>query len=74
IPKSQPKFGQTEIKGLMGKQDSRVYEFADFRLETAERILSCDGKVVPLRPKLFELLVFLIERRGEILEKTKSIP
>jgi len=53
----------------MGKQDNRVYEFADFRLETAERILSRDGKVIPLRPKLFDLLVFLIEHRGEILEK-----
>lgn len=53
----------------MGKEDNRVYEFAGFRLERAERILLCDGKVIPLRPKLFDLLVFLIEHRGEILEK-----
>jgi DNA-binding winged helix-turn-helix (wHTH) protein len=35
----------------------------------AERVLLREGKAVPLRPKLFELLIFLIERRGEILEK-----
>jgi DNA-binding winged helix-turn-helix (wHTH) protein len=53
----------------MKKQDNRVFEFADFRLEMAERLLLREGKAVPLRPKLFDLLVFLIERRGEILEK-----
>ncbi|MEP7340922.1 MAG: transcriptional regulator [Acidobacteriota bacterium] len=53
----------------MKKQDNRVYEFADFRLEMGERALLRGGQTVPLRPKIFELLVFLIEHRGEILEK-----
>jgi len=48
---------------------ARIYEFADFRMDVGERVLSRDGKVVPLRPKLFDLLVFLIENRGRVLEK-----
>ncbi|HKQ74267.1 MAG TPA: winged helix-turn-helix domain-containing protein [Blastocatellia bacterium] len=53
----------------MRMQDKRIYEFADFRLDLGERALSRSGESVPLRPKLFELLIFLIENRGRILEK-----
>lgn len=53
----------------MRRQDQRIYEFVDFRLDLNERTLSRGGEVILLRPKLFELLVFLIENRGQILEK-----
>jgi len=53
----------------MWRQDQRIYEFANFRLDLGERVLSRDGEVIPLRPKLFDLLVYLIENRGQILEK-----
>ncbi len=51
------------------KQDCRIFEFADFRVEMAERVLKRQGQSVSLRPKLFDLLVFLLEHRGVILEK-----
>ncbi|HMV84160.1 MAG TPA: transcriptional regulator [Blastocatellia bacterium] len=51
------------------KQDCRIFEFADFRVEMAERVLKRQGQLVSLRPKLFDLLVFLLEHRGVILEK-----
>ncbi len=49
--------------------DSEIYEFRGFRLETAERRLSRDGKVLPLTPKAFDLLVILVRNDGRLLSK-----
>lgn len=53
----------------MRMNDRRIFEFAEFRLDMAEHTLTRNGKAISLRPKLFELLVFFLEHRGEILEK-----
>ena len=45
------------------------YEFYEFRLDTAERALYRQGELVPLTPKALETLLFLVERRGHIVEK-----
>jgi DNA-binding winged helix-turn-helix (wHTH) protein/WD40 repeat protein len=50
--------------------DSAVYEFGEFRLDPAERLLERDGRAVPLTPKAFDLLVYLVERRGRLVEKS----
>jgi DNA-binding winged helix-turn-helix (wHTH) protein/TolB-like protein/Tfp pilus assembly protein PilF len=46
-----------------------LYQFGSFRLDPAERLLFCDQQVVPLTPKAFDMLVFLVERSGHLLEK-----
>jgi TolB-like protein/DNA-binding winged helix-turn-helix (wHTH) protein len=48
-----------------------VYEFSNFRLDLQQRLLisSADGTPVPLSPKVFETLLYLVERRGELLDK-----
>jgi DNA-binding winged helix-turn-helix (wHTH) protein/TolB-like protein/Flp pilus assembly protein TadD len=46
-----------------------LYQFGSFRLDPAERLLFCDEQVVPLTPKAFDMLVFLVERSGHLLEK-----
>src|SRR5262245_26490462 len=53
----------------MQRQDHRIYEFGNFRLDLGERVLSRDGEIIPLRPKLFDLLQFLIENGGRLLKK-----
>ena len=45
------------------------YEFGPFRLDTAERLLFREGNAVPLTPRLFDILLVLVENRGHILEK-----
>ena len=50
-----------------------IYEFGPYRLDTVECRLSRDGQEVMLRPKLFDLLVVLVERRGQMLEKDELI-
>ncbi len=49
--------------------DSRIYEFNGFRLEVAQRRLLYEGRPVPLKPKILDLLLFLVEMRGQLVVK-----
>jgi DNA-binding winged helix-turn-helix (wHTH) protein/TolB-like protein/Flp pilus assembly protein TadD len=47
-----------------------VYEFGDFRLDADKRLLlRHDGQIVPLKPKIFETLLYLVEHNGTVLAK-----
>jgi len=45
------------------------YEFGSFRLDPAERSLRRDGVPVQLTPKMFDILIFLVERNGQLVSK-----
>ena len=45
------------------------YSFGPYRLDPSERLLSRDGTALALAPKAFDLLVYLIERHGRLVEK-----
>ena len=45
------------------------YEFGPFRLDLEQRLLSDEGETVILAPKVFETLVLLIERKGQLVKK-----
>ena len=49
--------------------DSKIYEFGGFRLEAGQRRLLYQGQPVPLKPKILDLLLFLIEMRGQLVMK-----
>jgi TolB-like protein/DNA-binding winged helix-turn-helix (wHTH) protein/Flp pilus assembly protein TadD len=53
----------------MNLSAGHFYEFGPFRLDTAERLLLRDGEEVLLTPKVFDLLLVLVENSGHILEK-----
>jgi DNA-binding winged helix-turn-helix (wHTH) protein/TolB-like protein/Flp pilus assembly protein TadD len=53
----------------MGQPDSHSYEFGRFRLKTAERVLLRDGELVPLTPKVFDILLTLVENGGQLVAK-----
>jgi DNA-binding winged helix-turn-helix (wHTH) protein/TolB-like protein len=53
----------------MGHQPKQIYEFGPYRLDPDERLLLRDGAGVPLQPKVFDLLLTLVERHGRLLEK-----
>lgn len=53
----------------MPEKPGHLYEFGEFRLDCAERVLLRAGQAVPLTPKAFDLLVALVERPGRLLEK-----
>ena len=51
------------------QHESHSYDFGRFRLKTAERVLLREGDPVPLTPKVFDILITLVENRGQIVEK-----
>src|SRR5688572_28712492 len=53
----------------MSKQINHIYEFGEFRLETAERRLLRNGQQIPLTPKAFETLLVLVQRTGHAVAK-----
>ncbi len=53
----------------MSQQESHSYEFGRFRLKTAERVLLREGELVPLTPKVFDILVTLVEHGGQVVAK-----
>ncbi|HUE84083.1 MAG TPA: tetratricopeptide repeat protein [Pyrinomonadaceae bacterium] len=53
----------------MTSQARNTYEFGDFRLDPAKRVLLRGEKPVALTPKVFDTLVVLIENRGRTIEK-----
>ena len=53
----------------MGQLDNLSYEFGRFRLNAAERVLLRDGEVVPLTPKVFDILLTLVEHHGQVVSK-----
>src|SRR4030095_14707638 len=57
----------------MSLQTKHIYEFAHFRLITAEHLLLRDGEAVPLTPKAFDLLLALVEQHGHLLEKDELL-
>ena len=47
----------------------QLYEFGPFCLDPAEHTLLRDGQPIPLRPKVYDLLVVLVENRGHLVDK-----
>jgi len=60
----------------MSDAGARVhYEFAGFQLDIQQRLLKAgaDRRPVPLPPKIFETLLYMVERRGELLDKNSLL-
>lgn len=53
----------------MSNQTQVAYEFGDFRLLPADKRLLQAGKPVPLKPKVFETLLILVQSQGHLVEK-----
>jgi pimeloyl-ACP methyl ester carboxylesterase/DNA-binding winged helix-turn-helix (wHTH) protein/class 3 adenylate cyclase len=65
------RFSSTPFESGGSMSDKRVssYEFGAFRLDPGERLLVRDREVVPLTPKMFDLLLVLVENGGHMLAK-----
>ena len=49
--------------------ENHNYDFGRFRLKTAERVLLREGEPVPLTPKVFDILITLVENCGQVVGK-----
>src|SRR6185503_2347245 len=51
----------------MTRQSKRFYVFGAFRIDVTDRLLFRDDSAVPLTPKAFDTLLFLVENGGRVL-------
>jgi DNA-binding winged helix-turn-helix (wHTH) protein/Tfp pilus assembly protein PilF len=51
------------------KQPVQFYEFDSFRLSAGEGVLEREGKPLLITPKAFEILLVLIENRGQLVSR-----
>lgn len=49
--------------------NKKTYAFGDFLLDLEQKRLLRNGQTVSLQPKVFNMLVFLVERRGELISR-----
>src|ERR1044072_6340940 len=54
-------------------QNKRFYLFGIFRIDITERILFGENGPVPLTPKAFDTLLFLVENNNHVLGKQELI-
>src|SRR5215203_1970823 len=47
------------------------FEFGEFLLDPKEKVLRREGKILPVSPKVLDLLLVLVENQGRIVEKDK---
>jgi len=66
---TSPKILQNFSATTMSKLLNQLYEFGEFQLDVAERLLRHGEKLVPLTPKAFETLLVLVRRAGHLVEK-----
>lgn len=55
----------------MNAPPAHVYEFGDFRLDVAKRVLWRGSEQVPLTSRVFETLLFLVEHHDTVLDKER---
>src|SRR5215469_7084122 len=53
--------------------EKEMYEFGPFSLDPTERVVLRDGTPVPLTPKVFDTLVYLVRNRGRLLTKDELL-
>lgn len=54
----------------MDEPQAHIYEFGIFSVDAAKRLLlKGDGETVPLMPKAFDTLLYLVEHNGKVIEK-----
>ncbi len=51
------------------KNAKRRYEFGEFQLDVSERLLMRGEATIDLKPKVFDLLVLLVQNAGRLMEK-----
>jgi DNA-binding winged helix-turn-helix (wHTH) protein/TolB-like protein/Tfp pilus assembly protein PilF len=60
--------------GTENREGSEVFSFEGFRLDASRRVLTDDsGEILPVMPKAFEILLYLVRRAGEVVEKDELL-
>lgn len=57
----------------MPHSNNLIYEFGPYRLDPTKRVLLCGGETISLSPKASEVLIILVMRAGELVEKDELL-
>src|SRR6185436_3496494 len=57
----------------MASSGKRSFVFSGFRIDAGERVLFGARGAVPLTPKAFDTLLFLVENRGRIVSRDELL-
>jgi DNA-binding winged helix-turn-helix (wHTH) protein len=56
----------------MQTPQANLYEFSGFQLDLSKRILRrLDGTAVPLTPRVFDTLLYMVEHHDSVLDKER---
>lgn len=55
----------------MNTFQANIYHFGDFRLDAGKRLLTRNGETIPLTPKVFDTLLYLVKHHGAVLDKNE---
>jgi len=73
VPKKSQKTSKRKPKNLpatpQADVDAFVYEFGPFVLDEKEQLLTRNGNAVPLTPKVFDILLLLVQNSGSLVSK-----
>jgi DNA-binding winged helix-turn-helix (wHTH) protein len=61
------------LSGGTGMTRNRFYNFGPFRLDAARRVLLQGREIVPLMPRVLDLLIVLVENAGSVVSKEELI-
>jgi DNA-binding response OmpR family regulator len=56
-------------EALDGKRKSEILDFDNLRIDMTRREILVDEKVVPFKPKEYELLTFFAQHQGQVLSR-----
>ncbi len=58
------------MKIVMNEPQGNIYEFDNFRVDAAKRLLlKDDDEPIALMPKAFDTLLYLVQNHGKVIEK-----
>ena len=63
----------SRILKAMGVQPPHFYDFGPYRVDPTQRSLLRNGIEVPLTPKAFDTLLFLVRNHGRVVEKDELL-
>jgi TolB-like protein len=65
--------GALFLDGRMSTRRQVTYQFGEFRLLSSDKQLLRSGKPVPMKPRVFETLLVLVESQGHLIEKDEFL-
>src|SRR5215831_1866059 len=69
VPRNRLESSKRVLRVVMSLRTEHLYQFGQFTLDVDQRVLSRQGKPLPLTPKVLETLLILVQNSGRILEK-----